>query len=110
MAGYDGTGPRGMGQQTGWGRGNCATDKRDSDRRGSGRFGRGRGGAPWGGGRGGGRRRRMRGQEWTEEPVSNSAQEIASLDALASSLEQRLQQVQVRLTELKDKQSTDDKQ
>lgn len=56
MPGFDGSGPRGMGPRTGWGRGFCAPGTGGAGGYGfyGGYAGRGlgRGGAPWGGGRG----------------------------------------------------------
>lgn len=108
MPGYDGTGPKGMGQQTGWGQGFCAPNIGPAAEGGYARFGRGRGGAPWGGGRGrcrGGGSRGGWGQRWGAEapawggspPGRNPQEEAASLKARASFLEQQLQEIQGRL-------------
>ena len=109
MPGFDGTGPRGQGPRTGGGFGYCAPGSGPGYGAGGFPRGAGRGGFPWGGGRGrawgGGRGwggQSMYGgypppaAQWTPE------QELESLQMQAQAMEQELQSIRQRITELGD--------
>ncbi len=115
MAGFDGTGPRGMGQRTGGGRGGCAPGPDAAYSYGSGTYrGAGRGGKPWGGGRGrawGGSRGRGRngyagGGAGTQYGAGDSSAgrdvrlEMEFLKNQATAMAQEIEQISTRIDEL----------
>ena len=112
MAGFDGTGPRGMGPRTGGGRGFCPPGAGTAYGYGAGMYrGAGRGGIPWGGGRG---RAWGGGRGWygtagfnapfygAYDPYAglNAQQEVEFLKNQAVSMEQELEQIRKRIEDL----------
>ena len=93
MPGFDGTGPRGMGPMTGWGRGFCAVPLNDAGNRPY----RGRGFYGRGGGRGFGR-------YWARQdfPIRRISREdeTAMLKDQADFLKQQLEDIEARLKEI----------
>jgi len=120
MPGFDGTGPRGMGSRTGWGRGVCPPGAEKGDAYGGGGYrGAVRGGMPWGGGRGrawgGGRGRGWYGPAGfnapsygTYDPYAgpDAQQEMEFLKNQAAAMEQELGNIRKRIDELSAREST----
>jgi hypothetical protein len=115
MPGFDGTGPRGLGPRTGGGFGYCSPGSGPAYGTGGFPRGAGRGGFPrgggrgraWGGGRGWGWQAIYGGYPspyWGTSPTAQwtPQQELESLQAQAQAMEQDLQNIRQRITELED--------
>lgn len=102
MPGFDGTGPRGMGPMTGWGRGFCAVPLNDTGNR-----------PYWGRGfysRGGGRGfRRYWAGPGSPGWRGSKEDEIEMLKDQADTLKQQLEDIEARLREIESPQESGQK-